>query len=378
MAPTLRNNIQIQNATDADRESSADGNDHQAQDGNNADDLTDLDSQDRAPTPTAATMSPDILTTLDQATLIALIKTLVKSNDGPVPKGTDVRHPDKFDGVDRSKLRTYLAQCMLVFRANPRKFDTDTKKVTYACSYLDGLAFDWYENIIDSEIEPDWFHNWSIFRTTLDYHFGEINPSHAAERKIRTLIMKDSESVITYITKFRTYSGRLNWNDSAITAEFRRGLSSRIKDDLAKVDYEDLSFTGLEQLVIKIDSRQQERRMERDLESRTKPADDKAKPRDDRKNNRRNDRNDRHRDSSDPDASRASKPSSGSTRPASDGHNLPLDNQGKVREDEKARRKRLGLCDYCGSNQHKIDDCDVKPKNNLRASTTTFSVEGFQ
>ena len=86
------------------------------------------------------------MTDLDQTTLLALIKALTRADEPPSSKGTDVRSPDKFNGLDRSKLRTYFAQCLLVFRANPCKFDTDTKKITYACSYLDGLAFEWYEH----------------------------------------------------------------------------------------------------------------------------------------------------------------------------------------------------------------------------------------
>jgi hypothetical protein len=62
-----------------------------------------------------------------------------------------------------------------VFRANPKKFDTDTKQVTYACSYLDGLAFQWYENYLELEDEPEWFDNWKLFREELSKQFGEVN-----------------------------------------------------------------------------------------------------------------------------------------------------------------------------------------------------------
>ncbi|KAM0747711.1 hypothetical protein T439DRAFT_358932 [Meredithblackwellia eburnea MCA 4105] len=38
------------------------------------------------------------------------------------PKGTNVRKPDKFTGLDRTKLRKFIAQCRLVFLGNPRKY----------------------------------------------------------------------------------------------------------------------------------------------------------------------------------------------------------------------------------------------------------------
>jgi hypothetical protein len=333
---------------------------------------------DRANTPTIDNPTSNI-NTLAQATLIALIRTLTRSNEPPSSKGTDVRSPDKFNGLDRSKLRTYFAQCLLVFRANPRKFDTDTKKVTYACSYLDGLAFDWYENIVDQPDEPAWFHDWTLFRTTLDYHFGEINPSHAAERKIRNLHMTERDTVINYITKFRTYLGKLDWNDKAITAEFRRGLNGRIKDNLAKVDYEDLDFANLEQLVIKIDARHQERRMERDHERHGNA--DEVRPRPHREDGRPSTRRSSPTTTNigylKPTVTTTSQTTVSTSKQPPSKTNLPLDSKGKVTEEEKARRARLGLCSYCGG-KHTIDDCTVKPKTNLRAATTTFSVQGFQ
>ena len=75
------------------------------------------------------------------------------------------------------------------------------RKSSTLALYSDGLAFDWYENLVDQNEEPDLFHYWTPFRFTLDYHFGEISPSHAAERKIRSLNMADRDAVNNYITK---------------------------------------------------------------------------------------------------------------------------------------------------------------------------------
>ena len=58
---------------------------------------------------------------------------------------TKIRKPDPFDGSDPEKLRTFLVQLNLVFRAEPDSFRYDRDKVNYAVSYLKGTALEWFE-----------------------------------------------------------------------------------------------------------------------------------------------------------------------------------------------------------------------------------------
>jgi hypothetical protein len=223
----------------------------------------------------------------------------------------------------------------------------------------------WYENHLHEDEEPYWFNDWKAFKQLLEYHFGEANAEHTAERRIRELHMKTNDTVISYITKFHTVCNNLKWNDAAITAEFRRGLSSRLKDDLAKVEYEHLDLMGLQALVIKLDDRYQERQTERAT---------------DRPEGRR-DMNIRTATRIEPRATSTSvarrnpptlRPFGNGTPPVKP---LPLDTDGHVNTNEKQRRANLGLCAYCGEKHH-IEDCTKKP--NLRSSYASFSVQGFQ
>ncbi|KAI5479165.1 hypothetical protein MNV49_004025 [Pseudohyphozyma bogoriensis] len=326
--------------------------------------LDDLQDQPRPTTP-ALSETPQAVVSLE-STLAALLSKIADSSSA---KGTHVRAPDKFSGVDRSKYRIFVAQCLLVFRSSPHKFDTDAKKVNYACSYLDGIAFMWYENHLVSDTEPDWFYDWNLFKSVLKEHFGEVNATHAAEHKIRSLSMKGNDTLINYITKFHTYSNVLNWNQGALTAEFRRGLSSRIKDDLAKVDYDDYDLAKLKQAVIKIDARLTERQEERHYESGSAPT---------------SGRNSSRTSASRSDT-RSETRSAAPARQAIVGYRpqgtpsatpLPLDRSGKVTPEEKKRRADLDLCSYCGD-KHKVDACPKRPRTNLRAARATFSVQGF-
>ena len=207
----------------------------------------------------------DVLAQLAQS-----ITTIGSSNDDSNVKGPSISAPAKFTGRDRTKLRTFLAQCRLVFKANPRKYKKDSTKVTFVCSYLDDLAFRWYENHLVAKAEPAWFSNFQQFEEQLKENFGEINESATAERKIRRLRMSGSEKINDYITTFNTYANSLDWNESALISEFRVGLPSRIKDELARLHDDDFdTLKELRDACIRIDFRHWDREMERSNENRS-------------------------------------------------------------------------------------------------------------
>ena len=65
---------------------------------------------------------------------------------GPAPRTrVKTKDPKPYDGNDPAKLRAFLSQCKLVFRARPDDFEDDEVKITYAVSWLKGTAQRWYE-----------------------------------------------------------------------------------------------------------------------------------------------------------------------------------------------------------------------------------------
>ena len=53
--------------------------------------------------------------------------------------------PDTFDGTNPKKLRTFLVQCELVYSNWPKAFRLDRAKITFAQSYLKGMALEWFK-----------------------------------------------------------------------------------------------------------------------------------------------------------------------------------------------------------------------------------------
>jgi len=104
-----------------------------------------------SPTPSASTPTLDPLLLFAQV-VQALTKVAMASADRDSSSGrTKVREPDTFDGTDLRKLRTFLVQCKLNFQDRPKAFTSDRTRVTFAQSYLKGMALEWFKpNLLNS------------------------------------------------------------------------------------------------------------------------------------------------------------------------------------------------------------------------------------
>ncbi|CDO73843.1 hypothetical protein BN946_scf185015.g172, partial [Trametes cinnabarina] len=114
----------------------------------------------------------------------------------------NVREPDQFDGSDPSKLRSFFTQLELVFKARPRTFDTDEKKVTYAISYLKGMALAWFEPYLlerDSGNPPEFLYSYAVFQEELRVNFGPYDVTGQAEHDLENLRMADNQRIAKYI-----------------------------------------------------------------------------------------------------------------------------------------------------------------------------------
>ena len=66
-------------------------------------------------------------------------------------KQAKAKEPDTFDSTDPRKLNNFILLCNLYFRSNPAYSD-DSAKVTFALSYLRGMALEYFKPAItDSE-----------------------------------------------------------------------------------------------------------------------------------------------------------------------------------------------------------------------------------
>ena len=96
---------------------------------------------------------------------------------------------DTFYGFDPHKLNSFLFLCNLYFRNNP-SYANDNAKVTFALTYLCGMALDFSELALSRLNDtPEWLDYWSTLVHTLCSQFGPINPTADAEDSIDNLKM---------------------------------------------------------------------------------------------------------------------------------------------------------------------------------------------
>jgi hypothetical protein len=98
--------------------------------------------------------------------LASAIQTLARSSHHPTSDSTPrtkVREPDQFDGTDPQKLHVFLVQLELNFQDHTKAFHSDRAKVTFAQSYLKGMALEWFEPdllLLDYlALHPLWMNN---------------------------------------------------------------------------------------------------------------------------------------------------------------------------------------------------------------------------
>ena len=320
--------------------------------------LEEEDRLARDPTPPALAQPP--LSRFEEL----LLTYIQNQQERPIPNppnkdGPKARAPDKFDGSDRSKLRAFLSTCRLAFLNHPDRFADDLSKVLYAGSYLSGTAGDWFAPLtLDDadEEEAEILTSWKRFAEELQSLFGEPDEEAAAEREILDLKMKENQQVSLYITKFRSLQARLDWNDSALVAQFRRGLPDRILDLLSIREVRPRTLKEVMDVALSLDLRYHERQQEKKKHSPFESS------------NRTPSKESQKESPSKPSSSSGNDKTPHSKPAQKTTSALPLGEDGKLKLNEKERRAKLGLCAYCGD-KHNIEQCAKRKIANIRAAT---------
>jgi hypothetical protein len=138
----------------------------------------DLPADPRTSTPFEDQSSPNL------AKAITLMMEELRRRDSDTlshSKQASTKEPDTFDGSEARKLNNFILLCNLYFHNNP-SYSDDENKVTFALSYLRGMALKllfWipmkYPGV------PEWMDNWSALVHLLCTQFGPIDPTADAE-----------------------------------------------------------------------------------------------------------------------------------------------------------------------------------------------------
>jgi Retrotransposon gag protein len=255
-----------------------------------------------------------------------------------------LREPEPFTGKDPKKLKAFIFQCQLYFCNSD--FDSDSKKVTFALSYLRDVAQEWFEPGISglTNEPPEWFDNWKLFLDELRTNFGPYNKTGDAEHELTNLHMRDSQRASDYLVCFSGLALRCSWREPALRYRFYEGLPPWIKDELSKSE-KPRTLQVLKQKVQNIDPRYWERAQERSREQQFRQNQPKSST---------------STASTVPSTTPKSIPrskyhSEQKPRPKDSKPTIPrvdlsgkLDSKGKLTQQERQRRIDKNLCLFCG------------------------------
>ncbi|KAG6328566.1 hypothetical protein ID866_10523 [Astraeus odoratus] len=150
---------------------------------------------------------------------------------------TKVCEPDTFNGTDPKKLHEFLVQCELNFHNRLQAFCLDAQKVSFALSFLKGIALAWFKpNLLDaiSGAKPAWANNYSEFIIELTTNFSPHDPVSNAEHQLNNLSMKDGSQINKYIVTFNHLATQVHgYREGALCHIFYSGLPDHIRDEIA-------------------------------------------------------------------------------------------------------------------------------------------------
>jgi len=238
------------------------GDDHPGDDGprgDGPDDPNDPNPDDGGEDPIDGIPDPDEAGLVIFNNLSIAIDRLARSSRSSESSSrTKVREPDTFDGTDPKKLRTFLVQCELNFQDRPKAFRTDRTKVTFAQSYLKGMALEWFEPDLlgagDPLNHPIWMTDWEEFVIELQTTFGPHDPVADAEHQLDHLRMKENHRANRYVVDFNRIASQVRgYGDGALRHHFYTGLPDRIKDEISRIG-KPRTLNGLRVLTQEIDA----------------------------------------------------------------------------------------------------------------------------
>jgi len=347
------------------------GDDHPSDDGpggDGPDDPDDPNPDDGSEDPIDGIPDPDEAGLVIFNNLSIAINRLARSSHSSKSSShTKVCEPDTFNGTDPKKLCTFLVQCELNFQDRPKAFRTDRTKVTFAQSYLKGMALEWFEPDLlgagDPLNRPIWMTDWEEFVIELQTTFGPHDPVADTEHQLDHLRMKENHCANRYVVDFNRIASQIRgYSDGTLCHHFYTGLPDRIKDEISRVG-KPRTLNSLCILTQEIDARYWECKEEVARQNKTSTSTSTNTP------NTKSGKTDKGKSSGNVAQSSSSSipnPKSnklGKTAELSD----KLGKDGKLTSEECKRRFNMNLCMFCGATGHKAKDC---PKSGSRAAKT--------
>ena len=150
-----------------------------------------------------------------------------------------ISSPDKFLEKQRM-LSSFLTQLDTYICLNYIMFRKEADKVLYVSFYLRSDAINWFELTLWDYMKNEKkdhddktnkiFISLEKFKKQIRIVFGTVNQKRTAEHKICNIVQNGAAAM--YAANFQRHAAYMNWDDTALTAQYYKGLKNFVKDEI--------------------------------------------------------------------------------------------------------------------------------------------------
>lgn len=235
--------------------------------------------------------------------------------------------------------KTFIKAIKRCWALNPTFFVNDSIKIAFAATRLSGSAEIWF-SVLEDRDDPS-IDSWDHFESNFVNEFSTTR-NEWQTRVDLVFIRQKTKTINEYTAHFRSLANQLNFGDEALLTLYFLGLNAQIQQYIESLQIMPICFNDIVNTALDYGSRSLIRRSpypSSTLSTHQRilppPIGDSSRPMD---------------------ISNINRPS---PPPSSTNSRAPLT------PDEKAFRLHNNLCLYCGSAQHLVDSCLVRPSKNF-------------
>lgn len=166
-------------------------------------------------------------------------------------KGAKVASPTPFDG-NRKQTKLFLAQCELVFSAQPDAFKgNDAAKVAYVLSYMkQGLAASWGLRYMEEMATSQKKDTYDEFVAKVKDHFKEYDKGRTA-RNVIDRLRQGKNSIDAYNAVFNELSKDTGYGDADHMERYKKGLNWAIHQKILELEEQPKTLATLQEKAAK-------------------------------------------------------------------------------------------------------------------------------
>ena len=253
----------------------------------------------------------------------------------------------------------------------------DRAKVTYAQSYLRGMALEWFKpdllNVSNPNACPIWMDSYHQFISELKSNFGPHDPVGDMEHQLDNLSMREGQKINMYVVEFNCLAGQVHgYGDGALHHIFYSGLPDCIKDEISCVE-KPCTLDGFCTLMQTIDARYWEHKSEilRQTKNSSVPSASNSKSSASSSNSKGKSKEKDNKGKSSDNKNKSSSSSSSASKSTTFDAPSHLRKDGKLTEEERQWHIKEKLCIFCSQPSHMAKDC---PKSTSKSAKTKARV----